>query len=106
MALHVVTLFIAASNPNPCRRIQKVRKTLLRTSGRVYRTLAFDALHHGKFACHMLRELSNFCCLPGRAGGSSNGLAGVTDRGTKHIQPKTSVKDWLRAHAAGLVAYG
>ena len=74
MAPHVVALITVASEPYPCRRIQKVRKTLLRTSGRVYRALAFDALHHGKFTCHVLRELSNFCCLPGRAGGSPNGL--------------------------------
>ena len=74
MAPHVVALITVASEPYPCRRIQKVRKTLLRTSGRVYRALAFDALHHGKFTCHVLRELSNFCCLPVRAGGSPNGL--------------------------------
>src|SRR5208283_1552988 len=70
----------AASDPYPCRRIQKVRRTLLRTSGRVYRTLAFDVLHHGKFTSQVLRELSNFCCLPGRAGGSPNGLGVVVLR--------------------------
>jgi len=74
MAPHVVALITAASDPYPCRRIQKFRGTLLRTSVRVYRTLAFDVLHHGKFTPRVLRELSNFCCLPGRAGGSPNGL--------------------------------
>ena len=74
MVPDVVALITAVSNPNPCRRIQKVRRTPLRTSERVYRTIAFDVLQHGKFTCHVLRELSNFCCLPGRAGGSPNGL--------------------------------
>src|ERR1035437_5398276 len=75
MAPRVVALITAASGPYPWRRIQKGRRTLPRTSERVYRTLAFDVLHHGKFTSHVLRELSNFCCLPGRAGGSPNGLA-------------------------------
>jgi hypothetical protein len=74
MVPHVVALIIAASNPIPCRRIQKARRTLPRTSGRVHRPLAFAALHHGRFPCHVLRELSNFCCLPGRAGGSPKEL--------------------------------
>ena len=74
MAPHVVALITAASDPYPCRRIQKVRRTLLRTSGGDCRTLAFDVLHHGEFTSQVLRELSNFCCLPGRAGGSPNGL--------------------------------
>jgi hypothetical protein len=74
MAPNVVAIITSASDPYPCRRIQKVRRTLLRTSGRVYRTLAFDVLHHGKVKSQVLRELSNFCCLPGRAGGSPNGL--------------------------------
>src|SRR5271157_1915175 len=77
MAPHVVALITAASDPYPCRRIQKVRRTLLRTSGCVYRTLAFDVLNEGKFTPQVLRELSNFCCLPGRAGGSPNGLASL-----------------------------
>ena len=55
----------------------RFRRTPLRTSERVYRTIAFDVLQHGKFTCHVLRELSNFCCLPGRAGGSPNGLGWV-----------------------------
>src|ERR1019366_3709157 len=74
MAPRVVALITAASDPSLWRRIQKGRRTLPRTSERVYRTLAFDVLHHGKFTSHVLRELSNFCCLPGRAGGSPNGL--------------------------------
>ena len=71
---NVMALISAAPNPSPLRRTETVRKTLLRKSGRVYRTLAFYVLHHGKFACHVLQELSNFYCLPGRAGGSPNGL--------------------------------
>ena len=74
MVREVVAFLTADSNPNPCRRIQKVRRTPLRTLERVYRTIAFDVLQHGKFTCHVLRELSNSCCLPGRAGGSPNGL--------------------------------
>ena len=70
----MVALITAVSNPNPSRRNQKVRRTSLRTSERGYRTIAFDILQHSKFTCHVLRELSNFCCLPGRAGGSPNGL--------------------------------
>jgi len=70
----VVALITAASNPNPCRRIRKIRRTQLRTSERVYWAIAFDVLQHGRFACQVLREMSNFCCLPGRAGGSPNGL--------------------------------
>jgi hypothetical protein len=72
-----VALITAAPILIPCWRIQKICKTLLRKSGRVYRPLAFDALHHVKFACHVLRDLSNFYCLPGRAGGSPNRLDGM-----------------------------
>ena len=35
-------------NANPCRWIQKVRSTRLRTSGRAYRPLAWNVPHHAK----------------------------------------------------------
>src|ERR1035437_5215147 len=93
MAPRVVALITAASDPYPWRRIQKGRRTLPRTSERVYRTLAFDVLHHGKFTSHVLRELSNFCCLPGRAGGSPNGLG---DKLSRNNQSRPS---WRRSTA-------
>jgi hypothetical protein len=74
MVPDVVALITAVSNPNPCRRIQKVHSTPLGTSESVYRTIAFAVLQHGKLTCNVLRELSNFHCLPGRAGGSPTGL--------------------------------
>jgi hypothetical protein len=93
MAPRVVALITAASDPYPWRRIQKGRRTLPRTSERVYRTLAFDVLHHGKFTSHVLRELSNFCCLPGRAGGSPNGLAYAYNHTKRLLPSDTSTKE-------------
>src|ERR1035441_2492152 len=49
MVPDILALITAVSNPNPCRRIQKVRRTPLRTSERIYRTITFDVLQHGKF---------------------------------------------------------
>src|ERR1035441_1005596 len=94
MAPRVVALITAASDPYPWRRIQKGRRTLPRTSERVYRTLAFDVLHHGKFTSHVLRELANFCCLPGRAGGSPNGLGRWNPyRGRLEIPPVRTARN-------------
>ena len=45
--------------------------------------LAFEDRQHGEFATHVLQDLSNFGCLPGRAGGSPNGLGQWPDDDTR-----------------------
>jgi len=96
---HVVALITAASDPYPCCRIQKLRRTLLRRSRRVYRTIAFGVLNHGEVKSQVLRELSNFCCLPGKDGGSPNGLGDDFASRLRHNPPMSlSGKCVIRSH--------